>query len=107
LVGVGQSLALRQQPVTAVPPWQVPFWQLPPAKQMSSFSHGVSFGAFRVSQIPVAGTHTLTLHGSVGVGHCTCWPVDEQTPFWHVSNVQRLLSLLHAVPLSLNWSCGH
>jgi len=92
--------------VLGVPPWQVPLLQVWPVLQRSAL-HGVVFGAFCVTQMPVAGAHTLTLHGSLSGGHCTCWPVDLQSPFWHVSNVHRSLSLLHVVPSVLNWLGGH
>jgi hypothetical protein len=68
--------------------------------------HGVVLGAFCSTQVPVAGAHTLTLQGLVGVGHCTCEPA-WQTPFWQVSRVQRLLSRSHGVPLVLTPLGGH
>jgi len=72
-----QTLALHGSvlagQVFAVPPWQVPLWHVCPVLQRSVL-HVVPFTAFCVTQLPVAGLQTLTLHGSVLAGQVFCGP---------------------------------
>ena len=92
--------------VLGEPAWHRPLWQVSPTVQRFPSSHTVPLGAFCVTQSPVAGLQTLTLQGSVLAGQVFCGP-PRQTPFWHVSSVQRLLSLSHGVPSGLNLFSGH
>ena len=92
--------------VLAEPDWHVPFWHVSFSVHRLPSSHGVPFAAFCVTQLPVTGSQTLTLHGSVLAGQVFVGP-PWQTPFWHVSSVHRLLSLSHGVPLGLNPFAGH
>src|SRR3712207_6383349 len=78
--------------VTEVDPARhTPPWHVSPSVQRSPSSHGVSSGAFRVTQSPVPGSQTLTLQRSVLAGQVFGVP-GVQTPFWQVSGVHLLLS---------------
>jgi hypothetical protein len=83
------------------PDWQVPFWHVSFSVQRFPSWHGVSFGAFWVTQSPVSGSQTLTLHGSVLAGQVFSVP-GTQMPFWQLSfSVQALLSALQPVSSGL------
>ena len=105
-VPVAGSQVVHGGQVFGLPAWQVPLLHVSLSVQRFPSSHGVLSRAFWVTQSPVAGAQTLTLHGSVLAGQVFCGP-PWHWPLWHVSSVHRSLSRLHGVPSSLNWFSGH
>ncbi len=98
-LGTQQALLRHTVPggQAEVPPPQTPLVHVSPVVQALLSLQGAPLGAFCVSQMPVAGTQTITLQGSALVGQALGVP-DRQVPFWQVSpTVHRSLSS-HGVP---------
>jgi hypothetical protein len=85
---------------------QVPFWHLSTVHGLLLFSQIVSLGLFCSTHSPDAGTHTFCLHWFVCAGQVFCGPA-VQTPFWHVSSVQRFWSRSQGVSFGCFTSFGH
>jgi hypothetical protein len=71
--------------VFGLPDWQVPFWHVSFSVHRFPSSQAVPFGALTVTQRPLVGSHTLTLHGSVLASQVTAVP-GTHTPAWQVSS---------------------
>jgi len=94
---VQQMLGALQ--TTAVPV-QVPFWQVSPLVQALPSLQVVPFGLFCSTQLPVAGSQTLTLHWFAFAGQVFV-DATVQVPLWQVWVVQALPSVLQEVPFAL------
>jgi hypothetical protein len=92
--------------VTAVPPAQLPAWQVSPDVQALPSLHEVPFGAATGAGHPVAGAQAPTVwHWSAPVQVTVVPPV--QLPAWQVSPLVHALLSLQVVPFAFATGAGH
>jgi hypothetical protein len=82
--------------LTAMPPVQLPPWQVMPVVHASPSEHVVASATLDATQ-PLAGLHAIVWQGFVDVGHWIITPPPHVPPVQVVPTVHALLSL-HVAP---------